>query len=106
MQSRSFSRILISFFTIFLIVYSIYMLSFTWIVRGHERKLEAKAKKYLASFPTAAQKYPNVPVMQQAWKDSLDAIYQKRLKELKDSTADVTLTYGPTGGISYKAAKE
>ena len=44
MQTTSFSRGLISFFTIFLIVFSIYMLSFTWFVHGHETKLEAKAK--------------------------------------------------------------
>jgi SecD/SecF fusion protein len=82
------------------------MLSFTWFVRGHEKKLEAKAKKYLASYPTPAQKYPNDAMLQQAWQDSLNVIYNKRLKDLKDSTSDVVLTYGPTGSINYKAAKE
>jgi len=82
------------------------MLSFTWFVRGHEKKLEAKAKQWLASYPTPAQKYPNDPMLQQAWQDSLNAIYNKRLKDLKDSTSDVVLTYGPTGSINYKAAKE
>jgi SecD/SecF fusion protein len=105
MQSRSFSRILISFFTIFLILYSVYMLSFTWFVRGHEKKLEAKARQYLAGYPTAAQKYPSDPAMQQVWQDSLNMFYQKRLKDLKDSTSDVVLTYGPTGSINYKTAK-
>jgi SecD/SecF fusion protein len=106
MQSRSFSRVLISFFTIFLIVYSVYMLSFTWFVRGHEKKLEAKAKQYMARFPLPAQKFPGDSIMQKAWQDSLDAFYQRRLRELKDSTSDVTLTYGPTGAINYKTAKE
>ena len=35
---------LVRFFTILLIIYSIYQLSFTWFVRSHEKKMEARAK--------------------------------------------------------------
>jgi SecD/SecF fusion protein len=104
-MQTSFSRGLISFFTIFLIVFSIYMLSFTWFVHSHEKKLDGIAKRYLTSFPTPVQKYPGDAALQQVWQDSLNVIFQKRLRELKDSTSDVVLTYGPTGSINYKQAK-
>ena len=37
--------------------------------------------------------------------DSLQTIYDARLKRLLDSTRDVTLTYGITGAVSYQKAK-
>ena len=50
---------LVRFFTILLIVYSLYQLSFTFFVRKHEKKMEAKARSwrdanYLPSVPTGA----------------------------------------------------
>ena len=36
---------LVRFFTILLILYSIYELSFTWVVRGHEHKMDARANQ-------------------------------------------------------------
>jgi SecD/SecF fusion protein len=45
---------LVRFFTIVLILVSVYMLSFTWFVRGHENKLQARAKKQVqALYPQA-----------------------------------------------------
>ncbi len=85
---------LVRFFTILLIIYSIYELSFTWVVRSHEKKMEAKAKSY-ANFQvkdgTSAQK-------EQAYRD--------RLKRLLDSTKGQTVHYGIQGAISYQQAKE
>jgi SecD/SecF fusion protein len=85
---------LVRFFTILLILYSIYELSFTWVVRSHERKMEAKAKQFVGV------NYANAPadVREQAYKD--------RLKRLLDSTKDQTVHYGPQGAISYQQAKE
>ena len=85
---------LVRFFTILLILYSIYELSFTWVVRSHERKMEAKAKQFVGV------NYANAPadVREQAYKD--------RLKRLLDSTKDATVHYGPQGAISYQQAKE
>ena len=85
---------LVRFFTILLILYSIYELSFTWVVRSHERKMEAKAKQFVS------QNYANAApdVREQAYKD--------RLKRLLDSTNDKTVHYGPQGAISYRQAKE
>ena len=37
---------LVRFFTILLILYSVYELSFTWVVRSHEKKMEAKAQSF------------------------------------------------------------
>ncbi|MBD0294896.1 MAG: protein translocase subunit SecDF, partial [Flavisolibacter sp.] len=97
---------LVRFFTILLILYSIYELSFTWVVRGHERKMEARAKQALRSYPTAQQKYPGNSELQSLYQDTLDQVYKDRLKRLLDSTKDKTVHYGPTGAISYQQAKE
>ncbi|MER3471351.1 MAG: protein translocase subunit SecDF [Chitinophagaceae bacterium] len=96
---------LVRFFTVLLIIYSIYELSFTWVVRNHERKMEAKAKSFVSKFPTAQQKYPDNKELQSLYQDSLDIMYKDRLKRLLDSTKDVTVTYGVTGAISYDKAK-
>ncbi len=92
---------LVRFFTILLIIYSIYQLSFTWFVKGHENKMEARALGFVqASYPEA-KKYDDGGDLP----DTLRKIYNDRLKRLLDSTRDVTLTYGITGPISYNKAK-
>src|SRR5690606_26559306 len=85
---------LVRFLTILLTVYSLYMLSFTWFVNRHEKKLEASAKEYVkANYPDAKG-------------EQYDTLYNSRLRRLKDSTKDETLTYGLTGAISYQKAQE
>jgi SecD/SecF fusion protein len=84
---------LIRFFTILLIIYSIYELSFTWVVRGHEKKMEAKAKQFVS------QNYPN------ADENTKADLYKDRLKRLLDSTKDENIYFGITGPISYQKAK-
>jgi SecD/SecF fusion protein len=93
MQSKGPGRILVSIFTVLLVLYSLYMLSFTWSVRSHENKMEAKAKQYVNNM------YASLP---QAEKDSLIKL---RLKRLLDSTKEETITYGLGGGVSYQKAK-
>jgi SecD/SecF fusion protein len=85
---------LIRFFTILLIIYSIYELSFTWVVRSHENKMAAKAKQWVRI------NYPNADSATKA-----DA-YNARYKRLLDSTKDETVHYGVTGAISYDKAKK
>lgn len=99
---------LIRFFTVLLIIYSIYQLSFTWFVRNHEKKLESSAQSFLkVNYPvTAAQKYPGNKDSQAIYQEDLDKIYAARLNRLKDSTKDEIITYGITGAISYQKAKE
>jgi SecD/SecF fusion protein len=98
---------LVRFFTILLIVYSVYQLSFTWFVRQHEKKMEAKAQSFInANYLPPAAKYPTNKDSQDIYKEVLDTIRQQRLKRLLDSTKDVTITYGITGAVNYQKAKE
>ncbi len=97
---------LVRFFTILLIIYSLYQLSFTWFVRNHEKKLEKQARSYVdRTYPAAAVKYPANKDSQAIYQEWLNEAYEARLAELKDSTSDVTVTYGITGPISYQKAK-
>ena len=92
---------LVRFFTILLVLYSIYQLSFTWFVRSHENKLKDRAEKFVkAKYPDVRNKKP------EDYPDSTRAVYDARLRRLEDSTKDVTLTYGLNGAISYQKAKE
>ncbi|HKZ65873.1 MAG TPA: hypothetical protein VJ111_05950, partial [Chitinophagaceae bacterium] len=98
---------LVRFFTILLIIYSIYQLSFTWLVRNHEKKMEARAESFTkVNYQSAAEKYPGNKDSQAVYQEHLDQIKADRLKRLLDSTKDVTVTYGPTGALSYQKAKE
>jgi SecD/SecF fusion protein len=85
---------LIRFFTILLIIYSIYELSFTWVVRSHENKMAAKAKQWVKINYSGASKATQ------------DSAYDARYKRLLDSTKDETVHYGVTGAISYDKAKK
>ena len=67
---------LVRFFTILLILYSIYELSFTWVVRSHEKKMESKAQQFVATNYGAAD-----PAIK-------DSVYKNRLRRLLDSTKD------------------
>ncbi|MCZ2458832.1 MAG: protein translocase subunit SecDF [Chitinophagales bacterium] len=93
---------LIRFFTIVLIVVSVYQLSFTWLIKRHENKMQASAMSYMRTVYPEAAKFTSPS----QFPDSLLHIYEERYKRLLDSTKDVTLTYGPTGKISYEKAKE
>lgn len=98
---------LVRFFTILLIIYSIYQLSFTWFVRNHEKKLEARANSFVKSnYPAATQKYPDNKDSQAVYEEFLHKIYLSKLDSLKRDTKDQTITYGITGAISYQKAKE
>ena len=101
-QIRMQLKGLVRFFTILLILYSIYQLSFTWVVRAHENKLQARAKKYVQTLYPQAKKFKNP----EDYPDSIKTIYDRRLRRLEDSTKDVRVTYGFNGGISYQQAKE
>lgn len=97
---------LVRFFTILLILYSVYELSYTWFVRGHEKKMESRARAFVnLNYPSAEQKYPGNKDLQSQYKDTLAKAYNDRLRRLLDSTKDVTVTYGFTGKVSYEKAK-
>ncbi|MDZ4796422.1 MAG: protein translocase subunit SecDF [Bacteroidota bacterium] len=97
---------LVRFFTILLIVYSLYQLSFTFFVRQHEKKMEGKARTYVTNnYKSAAEKYPNNKDSQAIYQETIDKVYLDRLKRLLDSTKEVTVTYGINGAVSYQKAK-
>lgn len=93
---------LVRFFTILLIVYSLYQLSFTWFVKRHENRMEARALAFVKANYPGAEKYSKVKQLP----DSLKTVFNERLKRLLDSTKDVTVTYGINGAMSYQKAKE
>lgn len=97
---------LVRLFTILLIIYSLYQLSFTWVVRSHEKKLETRAHRQInAAYPSPAAKFPGNKDSQDIYKEELQKLFDARLNRLKDSTKNETLTYGITGAISYQKAK-
>ncbi len=85
---------LVTFFAIALIVISIYQLHFTWVVRNHEGKIEASAQKWVSS------NYGNASDQEK------DSAFNARYHRLIDSTQNQVITYGVTGAVTYKKAKE
>ena len=71
---------LVRFFTIVLVLISVYMLSFTWFVRSHESKLQARAKKYVLALYPQAKKYKSAD----DYPDSIKTVYDARLRRLED----------------------
>ncbi len=97
-------RALVTIFVGLFIVYSLYLLSFTWFVNSHEKELEKKAQQFVQkNYPTAEQKYPGNKELQTIYQDSLDGVMKERLRRLQDSTKDKTITWW---GNSYQKAKE
>src|SRR6266496_5216673 len=98
---------LVRFFTILLIVYSLYQLSFTWFVKSHEKKMAARAHTYVRNkYPAAIAKYPDNKDSQAIYQEQLAVVEQKYLDSLLKATKDVTVTYGINGAMSYQKAKE
>jgi SecD/SecF fusion protein len=97
-------KALVSFFAALLILISLYQLSFTWFVNKHESAMEGKAKRYVNNiYPSAVRKYPADKEAQAIYQDSLDQIYNDRLKHLLDSTKDTKITWW---GTTYQKSKE
>lgn len=96
-------RALVTIFVGLLIIYSLYLLSFTWFVNSHEKELEQKAKLAIKNLPTAESKYSVNKELQALYQDTLDQIRKNRLRRLMDSTKDKSITWW---GTSYQKAKE
>jgi SecD/SecF fusion protein len=98
---------LVRFFTVLLIIYSVYQLSFTWLVRKQENKMEEKALAYVkANYETAAAKYPANKDSQAVYQEMLDLRKEQYKDSLIKSEENATITYGINGAMSYKKAKE
>ncbi len=85
---------LIRFFSIALIIISIYQLHFTAVVKVYEGKLKTKALQRVATFTDLTSNFQK------------DSAYKKVYKKLVDSAANTTITYGINGAINYRKAKE
>lgn len=98
---------LVRFFTVLLIIYSLYQLSFTLLVKNHEKKMMSRAKAYVSkNFEAAAAKYPNDKDAREAYQEQLDKIRDKYADSLIKATENTVVTYGINGAMSYKKAKE
>ncbi len=98
---------LVRFFTILLIVYSLYQLSFTWFVKNHEKKMQARAHNFVKNnYQSAFAKYTDNKDSQAIYQEQLNVIEQKYTDSLLKATRDVTVTYGINGAMSYQKAKE
>ena len=97
-------KALVTIFVGLLIVYSLYLLSFTWFVNSHEKEMDKKSALFVKNnFTSSAVKYPNNKDLQTLYQDTLDQLHKDRLKKLLDSTKDKSITWW---GTSYQDAKE
>jgi SecD/SecF fusion protein len=96
---------LVRFFAIALILICLYQLSFTWIVRSHEKEMEVKAEKWIKEqYPSAQQKYPGNTELAALYEDTLKELKRVRLQRLLDSTKDTKV--GLFGLTTYQNAKD
>ncbi len=51
---------LVRFFTVVLIIVSVYQLSFTWFIKGHEKKMQARALSYVKTVHPEARQYTSM----------------------------------------------
>jgi SecD/SecF fusion protein len=96
-------RALVTIFVGLFIVYSLYLLSFTWFVNSHEAAMEKKAMLAVKKLPAAETKYPGNKDLQALYQDTLDQVYKGRLSRLLDSTKEKSITWW---GTTYQKAKE
>jgi SecD/SecF fusion protein len=81
---------LVWFFTIVLIVVSLWELSYTWAVKSHENKVKAQAEKIIKKSNPGLKG------------DDFDALVKERQRRILDSTKDKTMYLGS----SYQKCKE
>ncbi|NSL91071.1 protein translocase subunit SecDF [Chitinophaga solisilvae] len=97
---------LVRFFAIALILISLYQLSFTFLVRNYEKKIEQQAENDVAKqFPTAAQKYPGSTEQQAFYSDTLKGFVKQRRQAIVDSTSNKQIAGFPWY-VTYNKAKE
>jgi SecD/SecF fusion protein len=83
---------LVWFFAIALTVISLWELSYTWVVKNHEKAVRAQAEKIIA------KAYPNLQG------DEKEAAIKRRTERILDSTKDKGIY--PLFGTSYQKCKE
>lgn len=97
---------LVRFFAVALILISLYQLSFTFLVRNFEKKIEQQAKDYVArNYPSADQKYPGNKEQQAIYLDTLANAVKLRKQDIIDSTSNKEIAGFPWY-VTYTKAKE
>lgn len=99
---------LVRFFAIALILISLYQLSFTFLVRNYEKKIEQQAKNDVAKeYPTPEKKYPadNQKELRGFYSDTLAGVIKQRRQEIVDSTSSKQIAGFPWY-VTYTKAKE
>ena len=90
-------RGLVAVFAILLIIYSVWLLSFTWFVNKHENKMASRAQAYMNATYPEAKKFAKPA----DYTDTLKTLYRDRLAKLLDSTKEDKITwFGNTYGYS------
>lgn len=80
---------LVKFFTVVLILISLYQLSFTFVVHREEKKIEAQADHWVSSnFKSPDALYPGDREKQVFYQDHLDSLKRVRVQYIEDSTSD------------------
>src|SRR5690625_1814870 len=80
---------LVKFFTVVLILISLYQLSFTFVVNKEEKKIDTKATQWVKNnYPSAEEKYPDNKLKQAFYGDFLDSVKRERIQFMEDSSAD------------------
>lgn len=97
---------LVRFFAIALILISLYQLSFTFLVRNYEKKIEQQAENDVAKqYPTPEKKYPGSAELQGFYSDTLKGFIKQRRQEIVDSTSSTKIAGFPWN-VTYTKAKE
>ena len=71
-------RGLVAVFAILLIIYSVWLLSFTWFVNKHESKMASRAQAYMNANYPEAKKFSKPA----DYTDSLKTLYRDRLSQI------------------------
>lgn len=80
---------LVKFFTVVLILISVYQLSFTFVVHHVQKGINAEATGWVAkNYKTPAEMYPNDKEQQVFYQDVLDSVFRARVQYIEDSTSD------------------
>ncbi|WPV66466.1 protein translocase subunit SecDF [Chitinophaga sp. LS1] len=97
---------LVRFFAGALILISVYYLSFTFLVRSYESKVDLQAKNdVLKANKSAVEKYPNSKEQQAFYQDTLTDLIKVRRQRILDSTSNQQIAGFPWY-ITYTKAKE
>ena len=92
-------RGLVAVFAILLIIYSVWLLSFTFFVNKHEKKIANRAQAYMKAAYPEAKKYSDP----EDYPDTLKTLYKTRLAALLDSSKEDKITWF---GNTYAYARE